>query len=78
MATASLRVKYPRLVERERDEVLVVTTADKQGDLPWFRLPEDNTLLPAYLLLIVWRCYNGDPGEMSISLGFWWWNMSVS
>ena len=32
-------------------EVLVVTMADKQGDLPSFRLPEDNTLLPACLVL---------------------------
>ena len=32
---------------------LVVTTADKRAILPWFRLPEDNTLLPACLLLII-------------------------
>ena len=73
MATASPRVEYPRLIEKGRDEVLVVTTADKQGDLPRFRLPEDNTLLPACLICINGvEGYNGDPGEMAISLGFRW------
>ena len=29
----------------------MITTADKRGVLPRFRLPEDNTLLPACLVI---------------------------
>ena len=31
-----------------------------KASLPWFRLPEDNTLLPACLLLIFGVDYNGE------------------
>ena len=65
---------HPRLIEGER-EALVITTADKRGDLPRFRLPEDNTLLPACLILMASSDYNG---EIAISLGFVVAAMSVS
>ena len=60
---------------------LEVSSADKQGkDFTQVQGPrvEVTPLRPACLLLL---CeYDGykDPGEMSISLGFGWWNMSVS
>ena len=49
--------------------MLVVIRANK--DLSRFRLPKDNTLLPLCLIYIKGvDIYNGDPGEMVITLGF--------
>ena len=54
--------------------MLVITTADKQG-FTQFWLPEDNTLLPACLIIDTSSDYNG---EIAISLGFVVVAMSVS
>ena len=53
----------------------MITTANRRGVLPRFRLPEDNTLLPACLVLMFERGYNG---EMAISLGLAMAAMSMS
>ena len=53
----------------------MITTANRRGVLPRFRLPEDNTLLHACLVLMFERGYNG---EMTISLGFEMAAMSMS